>query len=366
MQNRGQGPDETRNMVIAIVLSMAIFLGFTFFYEVPRQREQAAQEQARIAAEMQAGPAQQQRDTPASTAPATREDALAATASARVPIRTEAVDGSIALIGARIDDLSLRTYRRAIETDSDEVTLLAPTGSEFGHDAFFGWERRSGDDAATLAGADTPWTASEGAALASGRPVTLTLQVDGLVIERTISIDDDYMFTIRDVVRNDTAAPISVRPFGTVRRQGTPQDYHASPIVHQGLIGAFGPDNHLQQVNFSNADKHARDKARGRAGENERLEEQQGQGGWFGLTDHYWLTAIVPDQSERVSTYFDSRPEDNRNDYRAAYRGQWREAAPGQTITYTQRLFAGAKRLDLLQAYQNHESQQNSALRRRH
>lgn len=358
MQNRGgPGPDELRNMFLAIGLSLAIFLGFEFFYNAPQRARLQAEERARVEQQVEASGERPTTATPA--APPTREQTIAATATARVPIQTEAVDGSISLIGARIDDLNLRTYRRAIEAESPEVTLLAPAGTQFGHDAFFGWEQQAGENATTLAGADTPWTAAEGQRLTPQTPITLTLDAgNGVTIQRTISIDGEYMMTIADTVTNAGATPVSVRPFGTVRRQGMPQDYHANPIVHQGLIGAFGPENHLQQVNFSNADKHARDKARGRAGENERLDEQQGQGGWFGLTDHYWLTAIIPDQNERVSAYFDSRPENNVNDYRAAYRGHWREAAPGQSVTYTQRLFAGAKRLALLESYQNSETSQ--------
>ena len=91
---------------------------------------------------------------------------------------------------------------------------------------------------------------------------------------------------------------------------------------------------------------------RGRVGEDERIEEEQATQGWFGITDHYWLTAIVPDQSEQYSAFFDSRTEDAITDYRAAYRGQWREAPAGQTIEYTQRLFSGAKRVDLMRDYQ--------------
>lgn len=357
MQNRGgPGPDELRNMFIAIGLSLAIFVGFEFFYNAPQRAQMEAVERARIEAQVEARGEQETAARPA--APQTREQSIAATSTARVPIETEAVDGSISLRGARLDDLNLRTYRRTIDNNSPEVTLLAPMGTQFGHDAFFGWEQQSGDNSATLAGADTTWTAAEGARLTPQTPVTLTLDAgNGVTISRVIAIDGDYMMSITDTVTNAGGAAVSVRPFGTVRRQGLPEDYRNNAIVHQGLIGAFGPDNNLQQVNFNNADKHARDKARGRAGENERLEELQGQGGWLGLTDHYWLTAIVPDQGERVSTYFDSRPESNTTDYRAAYRGEWREAAAGQSITYTQRLFAGAKRLELLRAYQDSASQ---------
>jgi len=360
MQNRGgPGPNETRNMLLAVVLSIGIFVGFEFLYNGPaREREMAAQRAQLEQQERQeagagvAGAPNAQTETPSRPGPVDREQELAASAGARVVIETASVDGSISLQGARIDDLNLRGYRRTVEEDSAEVTVLAPMNSRFGHDAFFGWERQTGPDTATLADAFSTWTAEDGARLTPTTPVTLNFASDnGLTIERTISIDENYMFTITDVVTNTTDAPIQVRPFGTVRRDGMPEDFINNQIVHQGMIGVFG-ERQLRQVTYQNAQKHARDRVRGRVGEGERIEEEQATGGWLGLTDHYWLTAIVPDQGEEMSSYFDSRTEDGVTDFRAAYRGQWREAPAGGSVTYTQRLFSGAKRVDLLRSYQ--------------
>jgi YidC/Oxa1 family membrane protein insertase len=354
MQNPGgPGPAETRNVIIALVLSVAIFAGFEFFVNGPA-REQLQAERATAQAQVETPAATADGDAaPAITTPATREQALAASADARITIDTGSVDGSISLVGARLDNLNLRQYRRQVDPTSPEVTLLSPMGAPFAHDAFFGWEVQTGETAATLADASTLWSAAEGAQLTPETPVTLILQAGpNMTIERTISIDQNYMFTITDVVRNSSSGALSVRPFGVVRRQGMPEDYVFNGIVHQGLIGAFGPNNSLHQVNYRAADRHARDKIRGRAGADERIEERQGQGGWFGVTDHYWLTAIIPDQAERVSAYFDSRTENNVNDYRTAYRGQWREVPAGGEATYTQRLFAGAKQVEVLQQYQ--------------
>ncbi len=356
MQHRGgPGPNETRNLLLAIGLSLAIFLGFEVFYNGPQRERMQAAERARIEAQIdpeQPAP-EDVAEAPTASAPRTREDVLMASAGQRIPIDTQSVDGSISLIGARLDDLNLRNYHRTLEGE-EEVTLLSPANTDHAQDAFFGWEVQTGSDIATLADASTGWTAPEGARLTPDTPVTLTLNAGpSLSIERTISVDENYMFTITDVVRNASGQAVSVRPFGVVRRDGLPRNFRNNPIVHQGLIGAFGPDNHLQQVTFNNARKHARDKERGRAGADERLEEQQGRGGWLGLTEHYWLAAIIPDQGERISAYFDARPENNDTDFRAAYRGEWRDAPAGGTVTYTQRLFAGAKEYDLLRGYQD-------------
>lgn len=354
------GPNETRNVIIAIVLSAVIFIGFEFFYNAP-QRARAQAEQARIEAQNeQREPAAQgatagSPEAPGTTAPTpqTREQILTSSSAARVAIRTPSVDGSISLQGARIDDLNLRQYHRTIEPESGEVTLLSPIDTQYGHDAFFGWELQTGENAQTLTDAFSAWTATEGAQLTPQTPVTLHFDAgDGRTIDRVISIDENYMISIADTVHNTSAAPISVRPFGTVRRTGLPQDYKHSQIVHQGLIGAFGPNNHLVQTTYENANKHAEERGRGRVGADQRIQDQQGTGGWLGITDHYWLTAIIPDQSEQVSVYYDSRTTNNVNDYRAAYRGQWRPVPAGGSVTYTQRLFAGAKSVDLLQSYE--------------
>lgn len=354
----GPGPGETRNVVIAVILSVLILLGFEYFYNAP-QRQRLAAERAHAEEQVQpqqpasAGAASETPAATAATPPAAREEVLSATAAQRITIDTPAVDGSITLEGARIDDLNLRDYHRTMDPQSPEVTLLSPMAGRYGHDAFFGWETRGDNETvATLADSRSQWTVSGNARLTPQTPVTLTLRTEqGLIVERTISIDEHYMFTINDVVRNPGAAAVSARPFGTVRRQGTPEDYHFIQIVHQGLIAAIG--NNLRQVTYRDADKHVRDVQQGKASEEDRLQSMQGDGGWLGVTDHYWLTAVIPSGNERLSAYFDSRSEQGgSNDYRAAYRGEWRTVPAGGSVTYTQRLFAGAKRYELLRDYQ--------------
>jgi YidC/Oxa1 family membrane protein insertase len=351
MQQSGpQGPSDTRNLILALVLSLAIFAGFEFFYNQPRREEMLA-ERARIEATQAEAPAAAAAREP-ELAP--RETVLSATAAARVPVRSATLDGSITLEGARIDDLNLNGYRQTIEPGSPEVTLLAPINSEHGHDAFFGWELQDGENAATLADAFALWSAQEGATLTPQTPITLTLAAEnGITIERTIAIDENYMFTITDHVRNAGDAAQAVRPFGAVRRQGLPEGYKVSGIVHQGLVGAFGPNQSLHESDFEAGIKHARNRARGRIGEDERILQEQGQGGWLGITDHYWLTAIVLDESEQSSIFYNANQIAGGTDFRAAYRGEWRPVPAGGEITYVQRLFAGAKRVDLLQGYEN-------------
>ncbi len=333
---------DTRNLILAIVLSGLVIFGFDYFIARPQREEAAALRRVEAARQVEA---------PAALTAPPAEQVIARTRTARIVIDTPEVDGSIALNGARIDDLNLRNFHRTVARDAPEVRLLSPRDGAASADAFFGWEARAGDTA--VADSNTAWTAPAGARLTPDAPVTLTHRTaDGLELTRTIAIDEHYMFTITDRVRNTGAAAREVRPYGVARRQGLPRDYVQNANVQQGLAGVFGPEDRLRFQSYQEAQDHARDKDRGRAGEDERLLELAGPGGWLGLSDHYWLTALVPDQSEQISAWYDARNEAGGTDIRAAYRGAWRTIEPNGEVTYTQRLFAGAKRYEILRNYQ--------------
>jgi YidC/Oxa1 family membrane protein insertase len=362
-QPPSRGPNENRNLIIAVVLMAAIFFGFEFFYNAPQRARMEAQERAHAAQQQQAQHAQpgaaQGGDQTASTQQ-TRTQVLAATAAERVAIDTPAVDGSISLAGARFDDLSLRQYRTTIDPNSPEVTLLVPQPAQRSYDAYFGWEDKfpsldpqGGCVTRCGVGADQVWTAPAGARLTPQTPLVLTYKSDdGLEITRTISIDQNYMATIVDQVHNTGAAPRSLRPYGVVRRLAAKTDWFRSGIVHEGYVGAFGEHNALHTETHIKGEDHARDTDNGKIARGTHIFDADGTGGWLGLTDHYWLAALIPAQNEQISSYFDSRSVGGLIDYRSAYRGQYRDIPPGGTVTYTQRFFAGAKRVDLLQAYQ--------------
>jgi YidC/Oxa1 family membrane protein insertase len=358
------GDDNTKNMLIAMVLMMAILFAWEFFFNRPRlaeiQKERAAQ--AELQKQQQAPQAGAGGASGEAIAPAAPRDRGAVVASApRLVFDTPSLDGTINLEGARFDDLSLKQYRQRVERDSPEVTLLTPQGAPHHLDAFFGWE-----DAATgttSVGAGARWTAPEGARLTPTTPVTLTHETeDGLRYTRTISVDERYVFTIADTVTNTGAAARTLRPFGSVRRTGYPDDFVPNQIVHQGMVGVFGERMLLKEARYQKALTHANDKAEGKKQGDTRIEQADSKGGWLGFSDHYWLTALLPAQSETITAWYDSNPAaqgvtDRRKDaasvnFRAAYRGSPRDIAPGASATYTQHFYAGAKRVDQLRKYQ--------------
>ncbi len=360
MAYRGsQDPDQTRNLIIAGVLSLLILLGFEFFYNLPAQQRLAAQRAQQAA--QQHSQQVQPGAPPAPAAALPPEQVIAASAAQRVAIDTPAVDGSISLVGGRLDNLNLRRYLRTIDPNSGEVGLLAPYNSQHGYDIFWGWEDRNssanaaGDCTAGCGvGANDVWSVQGNRTLTPQTPVVLVYNSpDGLQFTRTISIDQNYMVTSAETVRNTSAQTRTLRPFGVVRRLGKPADWLNSGIVHQGYAGAFGPRQELHTEAYARGESHVRDRAEGKVTASAHITDAQGRGGWIGISDHYWLGALVPDQNEQIEGYFDSRAADNNQvDYRSAYRGQWRDVPAGGSVTYTQHVFAGAKRLDLLQSYQ--------------
>jgi YidC/Oxa1 family membrane protein insertase len=333
--NQPQG-GETRNLIIAVILSMLVFVAWFVLFPAPTKDKQIAQQQAQATA-----------TTPGVTPGGgvyQHKDRLAALAAegARVPIDTAAVDGSIRLTGARFDDLSLRRYRTTIDKSSPEITLLEPVGVTNPLYAEFGWTPDP-TMPAKVPGKDTLWTLSSGTTLAPGKPVVLTYDNgEGLVFTRTVEIDENYLFTVKDTVENKGSAPAKLYPYGQIVRGGVPW-FMEIWVVHQGMIGVM--NGTLHEKDYTEIVE-----------EGARTDTKETTGGWLGFTDHYWMTALIPDQKEPVNATF-----------RAANQGTWelftsdflyknaRDIAPGAKAEVTHRLFAGAKVVSLLDAYQEQQ-----------
>lgn len=341
---------DNKNLLLAVVLSLGVLILFQVFYVEPQvqaERARAAAEQKAVAA---AAPAQAAQAVPGATTPAvagqpaapapaqplSRAQALAQ--SARVEIDSPGLDGSIALAGARFDALNLKRYRVSVAPDAPEVTFLHPQGVDQAFYSFFGWTGAEGQGAGDLPGPNMVWTAPAGAKLTPATPVTLTYQsASGLTFARTIAVDNDYMFTITDRVTNTGAAEAAITPYASLRRHAVPADLHRLMILHEGMIGVF--DNKLQMKTYQQLEK----------GESVALSST---GGWFGITDKYWAALIVPDQAEKGDAAFRVTRTTAGEVFETSFVGTPRALAPGQSMEHTQRFYAGAKRVAVLQSYQ--------------
>ena len=349
---QSQQPEQQKNLILAIVLSMAVVFGWQYFYAGPKLKEeqerlkrlQAETQQSQTAAPAAPGtvpgavPGQVAVPGAPVAAGKTREQALAA--SPRIAIDTPSIKGSIALKGARIDDVTFVKYHETVQPDSPNVTLFSPSDSPQPYFAEYGWVAAAGSQH-KLPDRDTLWTAAKPGPLAVGQPTTLTWENgQGLKFVRTIAVDADYMFTVTDAVENSTGGEVTLYPYARIHRVGTPhvQGYY---ILHEGMIGYVG-DAGLQELAYADMLKNGGGKT-----------IEKANGGWFGFTDKYWAATLVPTQGDLYTANFRGTKAvgDVKESYQTDYTLSPLTIAPGQKKSVEGRLFAGAKKVQLIQSY---------------
>jgi len=333
---------DNKNLFLALALSLLVIVGWNAFFGVPQMRDQRQQAQTGTAQPQPGAPTPSNAlpQSPSAAQPATvvaaepRETVLAR--GGRVAIETPSIKGSIALTGGRIDDIALRNYRETVQPASPNIVLFSPAGTRDPYYAEFGWHAPAGASAA-LPGASTVWTA-DAATLTPERPVTLTHDNgQGLVFRRVIAVDANAMFTVRDSVENRTGSPVQLQPYAYIFRQGTPTTlgYY---ILHEGLIGVLGEAG-LQEYTYSAIEK-------------ERAKSWTATGGWVGITDKYWASALVPDQGTPFEGSFLTGAAGPVKTYSANAAQPVQTVEPGATREVQTRLFAGAKEVKTIDAYE--------------
>ena len=320
--------DNSRNTILFVICAVAMLFAYQFFVMGPQQKRLEA-ERRQQAAVAQANPTAAA--VPGAAAFVNRPQAVGA--SPRVPVDNAAVRGSVNLRGARFDDLFLKDYRQSIARDAPPVELFRPEGAKQAYFADVGWT-----GAAATPSPNTIWTVAEGARLTPATPLTLTHDNgQGLVFTRQIAVDDSYMFTVTDTVANRGAAPVTLAPYATVQRQGLPADLSNNMIIHEGAVGILG--DRLKLIKF----KPWREKGG---------ESAATTGGWVGVTDKYWLAAVIPNQAEQAQGQFRVSQVNGVDVYEANVVGAARTLAPGMQTTETTRVFAGAKKVSILAGYE--------------
>jgi YidC/Oxa1 family membrane protein insertase len=351
--------DNQKNLLVAIVLSVAVLLMWQMFYAGPKLKEDQERRQ-RIQQEQQTQP-KEQPGAPKSAAPQTAPGAVpqpgtaaapsvvppaapaptreaALQASPRHRVDTPSLKGSIALKGGRIDDLVLAKYHETVDPKSANVVLFSPSGAPHPYYAEYGWVAGSGV-AQAMPGPDTVWQAEKDGALTPSAPVTLVWDNgQGLVFRRKIAVDADYLFTVTDEVENKTGGAVTLNPFALISRHGLPK-VEGFYILHEGLIGVLG-DKGLQELTYSEVLKDGGSKP-----------FKQVKGGWLGITDKYWAAALIPDQNASYNSTLGGTKEGGRERFQTDFLLDGTAIPPGGTRSATSNLFAGAKQMTLIEAY---------------
>jgi YidC/Oxa1 family membrane protein insertase len=318
---RNQG--DMGNMMMALALSLLVLMWWEYKIEGPRE---AAELQAakKAQAEQLLAPAQKA----ATEVPKTREELI--NQSPRIRIRSDDLHGSIALRGLRFDDLTLARYHETLDPKSPEVVLFSPAGNKDTYFATFGWAPpQSGAAPTALPDEQTLWTASSDT-LSPGHPVTFTWKnPQGYVFTFVIALDDKYMFTLTQSATDPAGKPFAWYDYAAVTRDYDIKTHPAINILHEGPIGVF--DKTLKESPYKSLIE-------------KKEEDFTSDGGWLGISDKYWLSAIIPQgqQNNFKFEYYKNKQDNDR--FNVGY------ASPLQTSN-TLHFFAGAKELSVLDGY---------------
>ena len=320
---------DQRNLILAIVLSALVLLGWSFLSD--RLMPTAGPPSVKVEDGRTVPLPKPGADPTADSPPAIRDRAAVIGDTPRIAIETPSLRGTLNLRGARIDDLVLTRHREGLAKDSPPIRLLSPAGAPAAYFAGFGW---TGEGIA-LPDAGTVWQAS-GTRLSPGSPVTLRWDNgSGQVFAIRLAVDDGYLFTAEQSVANRGSGAVAVRPYALVSRAAASADPD-SWTAHVGPVGVFNGAADYD-IDYSTIDE-------------EGDQTFSSRGGWLGFTDKYWLTALVPDQRAAAEAAF----RRNRNGgYQADVAAAPAIVAPGRQSSTTTRLFAGAKEVQLLDRYQS-------------
>lgn len=327
---------ETKNMIAAMSLSLAILIGWQVYFVEPELEADRAAYEARQQAQNDASNVPQP-NSGGTGAAASQSLTSASDTGTRLDITAPLVTGSVSTMGARIDDLILTSYSQTLEDGSEPIRLFSRFDSEKPYFAEFGWVNAAGQSL-TLPNSKTVWQAQNNS-LTPDSPLVLTYDNgEGLVFERRIEINNDYLITVTQLVTSKLDNAVSLNPYGLIRRKGTPATAGLY-ILHEGPLGVF--DETLNEQNYDDLQD---------AGTEGIVIKTKDNGGWIGITDKYWLAALMPAQNQHVA--FSMRAlGTNLDSYQTDLLGDSQILNPGQTIFWQTNMFAGAKRVALLDKY---------------
>ena len=335
--------DQNRNLILASVLSFLVIVAWFFFFPPPEPVQTSAIESTDASTNQQT-----------STLPGVEKSASSATGQTvstaedapRISIETQKLMGTISLKGGRIDDLSLLGYKVDLSAGAENVTLLKPVGEEGAYYATYGWAALSGVTSNLVPTPDTLWEVNGNNRLTVSSPVELVWDNGaGLKFSRVISIDEDYLFTVKQNVENTSAADVELRPYGLIRRAGEPKDVKNFFILHEGLVRMS--DGELAEDSYKNMRGYDTNEREGTAAK--RIEVTTN--GWVGFTDHFWMTTLIPTPGSAFRST--AKYYEQADIYQAETVLPVVSLSSGQSASVETQFFAGAKEWETIRNYEN-------------
>ena len=324
---------ENRNVIIAVILSTAILIGWSMYFENPNE---AQKKKLEIQGKTETQTNIQKPETPQTTKAnptkaISRGDALKE--GDRVLIENSNLSGSISLRGALIDDIILKNYREALDKNSKAIVLLSPKKSDEGYFIESGWATVKAD--VKVPDNNSIWQIRDGKKLTPSSPVTLEWNNrEGVVFSKKIEVDDKYLFKVTETIRNEKNKTIELFHYSQITKSTKPNTENFY-ILHEGLIGVV--DKNLKEETYSAIEKEKKTYA--------------GKSGWFGITDKYWMSAIIPENGKSFKGEYSFA-----NSYKANFIiSEPTIANPQKSASNTLKIFIGAKEVYPIDNYTEKE-----------
>ena len=324
---------ENRNVIIAVILSTAILIGWSMYFENPNE---AQKKKLEIQGKTETQTNIQKPETPQTTKAnptkaISRGDALKE--GDRVLIENSNLSGSISLRGALIDDIILKNYREALDKNSKAIVLLSPKKSDEGYFIESGWATAKSD--VKVPDNNSIWQIRDGKKLTPSSPVTLEWNNrEGVVFSKKIEVDDKYLFKVTETIRNEKNKTIELFHYSQITKSTKPNTENFY-ILHEGLIGVV--DKNLKEETYSAIEKEKKTYA--------------GKSGWFGITDKYWMSAIIPENGKSFKGEYSFA-----NSYKANFIiSEPTIANPQKSASNTLKIFIGAKEVYPIDNYTEKE-----------
>jgi len=315
---------ETKNVLLAVVLSLIVLIFWQTFFEVPIVEQQVSQKQIEADNDI-SSPSVDDKDYKNEVL---RNDALIETQ--RIKVENANIKGSISLRGAIIDDVVFKNYKETLDSEN-KVIFLNPKNSLNEYFIESGWASAPGEKT-KLPLIDTVWKIKGNNVLTPNTPVTLEWNNgEGLTFTKKIELDDKFLFKITQGIENKSSKAFQFYPYAQITRKGKPEGRQIY-ILHEGFIGVFGEE--LEEKDYDDIEK-------------EKFTTISSKG-WLGITDKYWITAIVPEKGKEFKAEFSAKNEKYRANYII---NQATILNPNSSITNKIRAFVAAKEVSVIDGY---------------
>ena len=323
---------DNKNVIAAIALSMAVLLFWSFLFPTPKPIKKN-----NIERNITNNEKEKNNLTNNDIVPNISEELEVKSLSRdqsikknkRIKIENDFINGSILLKGGILDDISFKKHKKKIE-NNDSVVFLNPKDTKDGYFVETGWT--SVGNKVAVPNFESSWKVIGNTKLSTNNPVILEWKNNGgIIFRKKIEIDQKYLFNITQEVQNNSSKSIDLYPYAQITRNKVPDDIQNFYISHEGFIGVF--DEELKEDDYDDI----KDKKIVREANN----------GWFGITDKYWVTAIVPESGENFKSTFLYK-----NAYKANYiLNKPKTIAASKTNTNAIQLFVAAKEVQTIDAY---------------